>query len=124
MDKYKRLLSNTLIFAIGTFSSKVLVFLLVPFYTNLLTKGEMGTADLIVQTANLIIPIVSIGMSLGGLTGYAINPARDWGPRMAHTVLPIREKGSSNWSYAPITLVGPVIGAIAAVLLYQVIPWG
>ncbi|HIX66213.1 MAG TPA: polysaccharide biosynthesis protein, partial [Candidatus Anaerotruncus excrementipullorum] len=63
MDKYKRLLSNTLIFAIGTFSSKVLVFLLVPFYTNLLTKGEMGTADLIVQTANLIIPIVSIGMS-------------------------------------------------------------
>lgn len=49
MDKYKRLLSNTLIFAIGTFSSKVLVFLLVPFYTNLLTKGEMGTADLIDQ---------------------------------------------------------------------------
>ncbi len=63
MDKYKRLLSNTLIFAIGTFSSKVLVFLLVPFYTNLLTEGELGTADLIVQTANLIIPMVSIGMS-------------------------------------------------------------
>lgn len=63
MDKYKKLISNTLIFAIGTFSSKVLVFLLVPFYTNILTKGELGLANLLVQTANLIIPISSIGMS-------------------------------------------------------------
>ena len=63
MDKYKKLISNTLIFAVGTFSSKVLVFLLVPFYTNVLTKGEVGTADLLVQTANLIIPIASIGMA-------------------------------------------------------------
>lgn len=63
LDKYKKLISNTLIFAIGTFSSKVLVFLLMPFYTRVLTRGELGTADLIVQTSNLIIPIVSVGLS-------------------------------------------------------------
>lgn len=67
--------------------------------------------------------IVSIGMSLGGLTGYAINPARDIGPRIAHAVLPIKGKGSSNWGYAIVPLLGPIIGAIAAVLLYGAIPW-
>lgn len=67
--------------------------------------------------------IVSIGMSLGGLTGYAINPARDIGPRLAHAVLPIKGKGTSNWGYAVVPLVGPVIGAIVAVLLYGAIPW-
>ncbi|WP_313185959.1 MIP/aquaporin family protein [Lacrimispora sp.] len=67
--------------------------------------------------------IVSVGMSLGGLTGYAINPARDLGPRIAHSVLPIKDKGDSNWGYAPVVIVGPIIGAIAAVLLYQAIPW-
>ncbi|MDR7814181.1 MIP/aquaporin family protein [Lacrimispora sp.] len=67
--------------------------------------------------------IVSVGMSLGGLTGYAINPARDLGPRIAHSVLPIKGKGDSNWGYAPVVIVGPVIGAVAAVLLYQAIPW-
>ena len=67
--------------------------------------------------------IVSIGMSLGGLTGYALNPARDIGPRIAHAFLPIKGKGSSNWGYAVVPLVGPVIGAIAAVLLYGIIPW-
>lgn len=67
--------------------------------------------------------IVSVGMSLGGLTGYAINPARDLGPRLAHAVLPIKGKGDSNWGYAIVPLIGPIIGAIAAVLLYGVIPW-
>ncbi len=67
--------------------------------------------------------IVSIGMSLGGLTGYAINPARDLGPRLAHAVLPIKGKGSSNWGYGGCTDIGPVIGAVAAVLLYGAIPW-
>ena len=65
----------------------------------------------------------SIGMSLGGLTGYALNPARDIGPRIAHAVLPIKGKGSSNWGYAPVPVVGPIIGGIVAVLLYQAIPW-
>lgn len=67
--------------------------------------------------------IVSVGMSLGGLTGYAINPARDIGPRLAHAVLPIKGKGSSDWGYAIVPLVGPILGAIAAVLLYGAIPW-
>lgn len=67
--------------------------------------------------------IVSLGMSLGGLTGYALNPARDLGPRMAHAVLPIKGKGDSNWGYAPVVIVGPVVGAVAAVLLYGAIPW-
>lgn len=67
--------------------------------------------------------IVAIGMSLGGLTGYALNPARDIGPRIAHAVLPIKGKGDSNWGYAPVPIVGPVIGAIVAVLLYGAIPW-
>jgi glycerol uptake facilitator protein len=55
-----------------------------------------------------------IGLSLGGTTGYAINPARDLGPRAAHFVLPIAGKGSSDWSYAPIPILGPTIGAILA----------
>ena len=68
--------------------------------------------------------IVSVGMSLGGLTGYAINPARDLGPRLAHAVLPIKGKGDSNFSYGLVVpIVGPIIGAIVAVLLYGAIPW-
>ena len=67
--------------------------------------------------------IVSIGMSLGGLTGYALNPARDLGPRLAHSVLPIKGKDSSHWDYAVVPLTGPILGALAAVALYAVIPW-
>ncbi len=67
--------------------------------------------------------IVSIGMSLGGLTGYALNPARDFCPRLAHAVLPIKDKGDSNWGYAWIPIVGPIIGGVIAVLLYGAIPW-
>ena len=67
--------------------------------------------------------IVSIGMSLGGLTGYALNPARDIGPRIAHAFLPIKGKGSSNWGYAIVPIVGPIIGALVAVGLYGIIPW-
>jgi glycerol uptake facilitator protein len=59
----------------------------------------------------------AIGLGLGGTTGYAINPARDLGPRIAHAFLPIPAKGSSDWSYAPIPIVGPLIGASLAALL-------
>ncbi len=58
-----------------------------------------------------------IGLSLGGSTGYAINPARDLGPRIAHALLPIPGKGSSNWSYAPIPIIGPLLGGVLAGLL-------
>lgn len=67
--------------------------------------------------------ITLIGMTFGGLTGFAINPARDLGPRIAHAVLPIKNKGDSDWGYALIPVAGPVIGAIAAVGLYRLIPW-
>ncbi len=67
--------------------------------------------------------IVSIGMSLGGLTGYAINPARDIGPRFAHFILPIPGKTDSNWKYAIVTLFGPIIGALLAVGVFNIIPW-
>lgn len=58
----------------------------------------------------------SIGLSLGGPTGYAINPARDLGPRIAHAILPISGKGTSDWGYAWIPVVGPIVGGILAVL--------
>ena len=68
--------------------------------------------------------IVSIGMSLGGLTGYALNPARDLGPRIAHAILPIKGKGDSNFKYGLVVpIVGPILGGIVAVLLYNAIPW-
>jgi glycerol uptake facilitator protein len=55
-----------------------------------------------------------IGLSLGGTTGYAINPARDLGPRLAHAVLPIQGKGGSNWSYATVPIIGPLVGGALA----------
>lgn len=63
--------------------------------------------------------IVGIGLSLGGTTGYALNPARDLGPRIMHSILPIPNKGDGDWSYAWIPVVGPVIGAALAVLVFS-----
>jgi glycerol uptake facilitator protein len=63
--------------------------------------------------------VLGIGNSLGGPTGYAINPARDLGPRIAHAVLPIKGKGSSDWGYSWVPVVGPIVGAIIATLLFQ-----
>ena len=62
--------------------------------------------------------VFAIGLSLGGTTGYAINPARDLGPRLAHAMLPIAGKGSSDWGYAAIPVVGPIIGSLLAALLH------
>ncbi len=72
MNKYKKLLSNTLIFGIGTFSSKVMVYLLMPLYTALLSKAEYSTADLITQAANLLMPLAAIGM-YDGIFRFAID---------------------------------------------------
>lgn len=63
----------------------------------------------------------SIGLSLGGPTGYAINPARDLGPRLAHFLLPIAGKGHSDWSYAWVPVVGPVIGGVFGALFYKLL---
>ena len=65
--------------------------------------------------------IMSIGMSLGGATGYAINPARDLAPRIAHAVLPIKGKRDSGWGYSWIPVAGPIVGAILAALTYLVL---
>lgn len=65
--------------------------------------------------------IWSIGLSLGGTTGYAINPARDLGPRLAHTLLPIAGKGTSDWGYALIPILGPCVGAALASILLRVL---
>ncbi|MEV6103648.1 MIP/aquaporin family protein [Streptomyces sp. NPDC051940] len=64
--------------------------------------------------------VVSIGLSLGGPTGYAINPARDLGPRIAHALLPMPNKGGSDWSYAWIPVAGPLVGALIAGGIYNV----
>ncbi len=78
---------------------------------NLGWLGALGVALL----------VVGIGASLGGPTGYAINPARDLGPRIAHAVLPIPNKGSSDWGYSWIPVVGPIIGGVLAGLLSHVL---
>lgn len=90
--------------AIGTF---VLVFVILHFAGTPSELGPLAVALL----------VVSIGMSLGGPTGYAINPARDLGPRIAHAFLPIPGKGSSDWGYSWVPVVGPILGAVVAGLL-------
>ncbi len=65
--------------------------------------------------------VLGIGLSLGGPTGYAINPARDLGPRIAHAILPIPNKGSSDWGYSWVPVIGPIIGAVLAALLYMAV---
>lgn len=66
--------------------------------------------------------VTAIGMSLGGLTGFAINPARDLGPRIAHSLLPIRNR-KNDWKYSWIPVAGPIAGAMAASALYIALPW-
>jgi glycerol uptake facilitator protein len=65
--------------------------------------------------------VLGIGLGLGGATGYAINPARDLGPRIVHFILPIKNKGNSDWSYCWIPIVGPVIGAAAAAWVFKLL---
>ncbi|MBV8969911.1 MAG: aquaporin family protein [Verrucomicrobia bacterium] len=78
-------------------------------------KGVAGAG----AAASVAFLVWGIGLSLGGPTGYAINPARDLGPRIAHAVLPIAGKGSSDWGYSWIPVVGPIIGGILGALLYN-----
>lgn len=66
--------------------------------------------------------VFSIGLSLGGTTGYAINPARDLGPRIMHSLLPVHNKRDSDWSYSWIPIFGPLVGAVIAAYVYHVLP--
>jgi glycerol uptake facilitator protein len=93
--------------AIGTF---VLVFVILVFGKTPSGLGPLAVALL----------VVAIGMSLGGPTGYAINPARDLGPRIAHALLPIKGKGSSDWAYSWVPVFGPLAGAVIAGLVARV----
>lgn len=93
---------------IGTF---VLVFVVIGFGGG--RQGENGGLAAL-GALPVAILVIAIGASLGGPTGYAINPARDLGPRIAHALLPIKGKGSSDWSYAWVPVVGPIVGGVLA----------
>ena len=107
-NKWRNLLSEV----IGTF---VLVYVILAI-GNAGNTPELGMGSLGAFPVTFLI--VAIGMSLGGTTGYAINPARDLAPRFAHTILPIKGKRDSDWSYAWVPGVGPVIGGAIAAGLY------
>ena len=79
-------------------------------------ETKIGLGALGALPAGLLV--LAIGLSLGGTTGYAINPARDLGPRIAHALLPIPGKRDSDWAYAWVPVVGPILGAVVAVLLW------
>jgi len=111
-------LFNLLSEIVGSF---VLVFVIFYF-----TGAEIGQDKTPVGLGSVgALPVMflvwAIGLSLGGTTGYAINPARDLGPRIAHFLLPMTGKGSSNWRYAWIPIAGPLLGATLAALVYLIL---
>lgn len=105
--------TNFMTEVIATF---VLVFAVFAFADygdiNIGVPGGLGA----LSALPVALVVVGIGASLGGPTGYAINPARDLGPRIAHAILPIKGKGSSDWSYAWVPVVGPLVGGAIAAL--------
>lgn len=109
-NRWRNLFSEIL----GTFVL-VLVILFIGDKSN---AAEVGLGS--IGAIPVALLVVAIGLSLGGTTGYAINPARDLGPRLAHHFLPIKGKGSSQWGYAAVPILGPVAGAVLAALCY----WG
>src|SRR6266852_2876667 len=111
----RSLIPNLLSEIIGTF---VLVFIVGAIFSK--SVGATGPATGL--GPYLVGSLVwGIGLSLGGTTGYAINPARDFGPRLAHSILPIAGKGGSDWSYAPIPVIGPLIGGALAGWLLRIL---
>lgn len=92
----------------------VLIFGLLAFTRGQFTQGLNPIAVGVLITA--------IGLSLGGTTGYAINPARDLGPRLAHAMLPIANKGGSDWAYSWVPILGPVVGAILGAICFNLTP--
>ncbi|KIC65052.1 MIP/aquaporin family protein [Chryseobacterium taiwanense] len=112
-------LSNIISEIIGTF---VLVFVIFHFADPSVTLHNDPTAKIGLGSVGALpvtLLVWAIGLSLGGTTGYAINPARDLGPRIMHAILPI--KGNSDWGYAWIPITGPIIGAALAAILYCLI---
>jgi glycerol uptake facilitator protein len=105
----------------------VLVFGILAIAANAQTLSRPGDLDLSLVFSRGLQPllvgvlVLGIGVSLGGPTGYAINPARDLGPRLAHAVLPIPGKRDPDWNYAWIPVVGPVAGGVLGAVLYRVV---
>ena len=108
----RNLKRNFLSEVVGTF----VLILVILFLAERGNTAEVGLGSLGAIPVALLV--VVIGMALGGTTGYAINPARDFGPRLAHHLLPIKGKGSSQWKYAWVPIVGPILGAGFAVLVF------
>jgi len=108
----RRIGFNLLNEAVGTF---VLLVVIAGFNSKSVGTLSPGYSPYLVGML-----VWSIGLSLGGTTGYAINPARDLGPRLIHSLLPIRAKGSSDWAYAPVPIFGPLIGAVVAGLFIRI----
>ena len=112
--------SNLFSEVLGTF---VLLFAVLFLSAPNLAAGDpsqpVGLGSLGALPVSLVV--LSIGLSLGGTTGYAINPARDLAPRAMHALLPVSDKGSSHWDYAWIPVVGPVVGGVLAALLFWAI---
>ena len=108
-------ISNLTSEIIGSF---VLLFVIFYFTTAEIvdTKTPVGLGSL--GAIPVMFLVWAIGLSLGGTTGYAINPVRDLGPRIMHSLLPVSGKGSSDWSYSWIPVMGPMIGASLAAVLY------
>ena len=110
--------------ALGT---AVLLFGVLAIGANAQGWAQAGEVDLSQVFSRALQPllvgilVLGIGLSLGGPTGYAINPARDLGPRLAHAVLPIAGKGDSDWSYSWIPVVAPIVGGIAGATLYSMV---
>jgi glycerol uptake facilitator protein len=107
-------INNLITEIIGTFA--------LVFGAFLLTSAKMKDEGISLGSLNALpvaLLVLAIGLSLGGPTGYAINPARDLGPRIVHFILPIKNKRDSNWSYSWIPVVGPVIGAVIAVFVFK-----
>lgn len=101
-----------------TVASWLLVFVILAL-GNKENLPEVGMGELGAFPVTMLI--MSIGMSLGATTGYAINPARDLAPRIAHAILPIKGKGESGWGYSWVPVAGPVVGGLLAALTYMLV---
>lgn len=117
----KNLPRNVLSEVVGTF---ILIFVVLfiagpEFAADGHTGVKFGLGS--VGALPVALLVVAIGMSLGGLTGYAINPVRDLGPRIIHALVPIKSKGPGGWGYAWVPVAGPIIGALIAAAVYLVV---
>ena len=119
---------NTASNVIGEFiGTAVLLFGILAIAANAQTLSKPGDVDLSFVFSRGLQPllvgvlVLGIGLSLGGTTGYAINPARDLGPRIAHAILPISGKGGSDWEYSWIPVIAPILGGAAGAGLYSLV---